>query len=182
MSAMYGRLLGVLVGRFDVDLAEITPDTTFDDLGMDSLYLVELFLVVHAELGVAVGEEAARPGDTVGAVAEVLARRAGKEGVAPVVTAGSGGPAQGPDPVRGRASAGAPEPVGGPDPVRAPTPVRAPAPTRSRTTRAAPARTTRAAPPRTPRPAPAPAPPPAADRTGPAPAAPSRPVLPTPAS
>lgn len=83
MSAMYGRLVGLLVDRFDVDPAELAPDTTFDDLDMDSLHLLELFLVVHAELGVAVGEHTSTPRDTIGAVAEVLARRAGPGAPAP---------------------------------------------------------------------------------------------------
>ncbi|WP_051811208.1 hypothetical protein [Streptomyces alboflavus] len=48
MSAMHGRLVGLLVDRFDVDPAELAPGTTFDDLDTDSPHLLEQFLVVHA--------------------------------------------------------------------------------------------------------------------------------------
>ncbi|WP_338896087.1 phosphopantetheine-binding protein [Streptomyces sp. TG1A-60] len=72
MSVMYGRLVDLLVDRFEVDRAEIGPDTTFEDLDMDSLFLVELLLVIQSEFGVAVDDDAASPGDTITAVAELL--------------------------------------------------------------------------------------------------------------
>ncbi|MFJ9538355.1 acyl carrier protein [Streptomyces sp. NPDC101225] len=74
MSAMYGRLVDLLVGRFEVDRAEIGPDTTFEDLDMDSLFLVELLLVIQSEFGVPVDDDAASPGDTITQVAELLER------------------------------------------------------------------------------------------------------------
>ncbi|MFR0356213.1 acyl carrier protein [Streptomyces sediminimaris] len=74
MSAMYGRLVDLLVGRFEVDRAEIGPDTTFEDLDMDSLFLVELLLVIQSEFGVQIDDDAASPGDTVAQVAELLER------------------------------------------------------------------------------------------------------------
>ncbi|MFG1667010.1 acyl carrier protein [Streptomyces sp. Y7] len=75
MSAMYGRLVGLLVDRFEVDRAEIGPDTTFEDLDMDSLFLVELLLVIQSELGVHLDDDAASPGDTISQVAELLERQ-----------------------------------------------------------------------------------------------------------
>ncbi|WP_406175815.1 acyl carrier protein [Streptomyces sp. NBC_00996] len=74
MSAMYGRLVGLLVDRFEVDRAEIGPDTTFEDLDMDSLFLVELLLVIQSEFGVHIDDDAASPGDTITKVAELLER------------------------------------------------------------------------------------------------------------
>ncbi|MCX4911604.1 acyl carrier protein [Streptomyces sp. NBC_00878] len=72
MSVMYGRLVDLLVDRFEVDRTEISPDTTFEDLDMDSLFLVELLLVIQSDFGVAVDDDAASPGDTITAVAELL--------------------------------------------------------------------------------------------------------------
>ncbi|WP_203348141.1 acyl carrier protein [Streptomyces alboflavus] len=83
MSAMHGRLVGLLVDRFDVDPAELAPGTTFDDLDTDSPYLLEQFLVALAALGVAVGEHTSTPRGTIGAVVEVPARRAGPGAPAP---------------------------------------------------------------------------------------------------
>lgn len=75
MSVMYGRLVDLLVDRFEVDRAEIGPDTRFEDLDMDSLFLVELLLVIQSELGVTISDEAASPGDTIAAVAELIESR-----------------------------------------------------------------------------------------------------------
>jgi acyl carrier protein len=74
MSAMYDRLVGLLVDRFEVDRAEIGADTTFEELDMDSLFLVELLLVIQSEFGVQIEDDAASPGDTIGRVAEILER------------------------------------------------------------------------------------------------------------
>ncbi|MEE1943464.1 phosphopantetheine-binding protein, partial [Streptomyces sp. TRM 70361] len=76
-SATYDRLVDILVGRFEVDRAEIGPDTSFEDLDMDSLFLVELLLVVRSELGARIGDDDASPGDTVAAVAELIDSRTG---------------------------------------------------------------------------------------------------------
>jgi len=75
MSAMYGKLVDLLVDRFEVDRAEIGPDTRFEDLDMDSLFLVELLLVIQSELGVTISDEAASPSDTIAAVAEQIEAR-----------------------------------------------------------------------------------------------------------
>ncbi|MFD9905358.1 acyl carrier protein [Streptomyces sp. NPDC059063] len=72
MSATYDRLVDLLVDRFEVDRAEIGPDTKFEDLDMDSLFLVELLLVIKSEFEVDVAEDAASPGDTVASVAELI--------------------------------------------------------------------------------------------------------------
>jgi acyl carrier protein len=72
MSPMYDKLVDLLVNRFEVDRAEITPDVTFEDLEMDSLFLVELLLVVQSELGVKLREDTASPRDTIGRAAELI--------------------------------------------------------------------------------------------------------------
>jgi acyl carrier protein len=76
MAAMYDTLADILVNRFQVDRSEITPDVTFEDLEMDSLFLVELLLVVEKELGVKISDDAASPRDTIGRAAEVIDEQA----------------------------------------------------------------------------------------------------------
>lgn len=65
MSATYDKLVDLLVDRFAVDRAEIRPDVTFEELEMDSLFLVELLLVMQSEFGVKISEDAASPSDTI---------------------------------------------------------------------------------------------------------------------
>ncbi|MFF3459226.1 phosphopantetheine-binding protein [Streptomyces sp. NPDC002730] len=76
MTAMYDTLADILVNRFQVERSEIKPDVTFEDLEMDSLFLVELLLVVEKELGVKISDDAASPRDTIGRAAEVIEEQA----------------------------------------------------------------------------------------------------------
>ncbi|MBC6447896.1 phosphopantetheine-binding protein [Actinokineospora xionganensis] len=75
MSDMYDRLVDLLVTRFEVDRAEIKPGITFEDLEMDSLFLVELLLVVQSDLGVKLDEDSASPRDTIERAAELIAEQ-----------------------------------------------------------------------------------------------------------
>lgn len=65
MTAVYDKLAEVLVTRFEVDPAEIRPDVTFEDLEMDSLFLVELLVVLQSEMGASISEESATTHDTL---------------------------------------------------------------------------------------------------------------------
>lgn len=61
-------LYGLLVERFGVPEEELTPDTTFRDLDLDSLDLAELAVLVRKRYGVEVGaaDRSARIGDLAG--------------------------------------------------------------------------------------------------------------------
>ncbi|EWC62832.1 Acyl carrier protein [Actinokineospora spheciospongiae] len=72
-SPMYDTLVDLLVTRFEVDRAEISPEVTFEDLDMDSLFLVELLVVIQTETGVEISEDTASPRDTIGHAAEAIA-------------------------------------------------------------------------------------------------------------
>lgn len=72
MATMYETLADLLITRFDVEADEIRPDVTFEDLEMDSLFLVELLVVVQTEIGVSIDEDLASPRDTIGHVAELI--------------------------------------------------------------------------------------------------------------
>jgi acyl carrier protein len=65
MATTYERVRDLLVARFQVDPARISPGATFDELDMDSLFLVEFLLTANAEFGAHIEEDAATPRDTI---------------------------------------------------------------------------------------------------------------------
>ena len=75
MSDAYDRFVNLLVSRFEVEPDEVRPDATFEELEMDSLFLVELMLVVQQELGVKISEDDATPRSTIASVAELIESR-----------------------------------------------------------------------------------------------------------
>jgi acyl carrier protein len=72
MAAVYDTMVDLMVDRFEVDRAEIRPDISFEDLEMDSLFLVELLVVLQSELGVKLGDDVASPRDTLQRAAELI--------------------------------------------------------------------------------------------------------------
>ena len=49
---MFEKLAKFAAKQLDLDLAEITPDSTFESLGIDSLDVVEMVMDLESELGV----------------------------------------------------------------------------------------------------------------------------------
>ena len=49
---MYEKLVNFAVEHLDLDASEITPDATFETLGIDSLDVVEMIMDLESELGV----------------------------------------------------------------------------------------------------------------------------------
>jgi acyl carrier protein len=72
MSTMYESIVDLMVNRFEVDPGDISPDVTFEDLGVDSLFLVELLLEVQSTLGVPIPEDVATPRDSISRAAELI--------------------------------------------------------------------------------------------------------------
>ncbi|GHD88861.1 acyl carrier protein [Streptomyces naganishii] len=72
MSTTYDRLVDLMADHFAVDRAAIRPDVTFEELEMDSLFLVELLLAIQSEFGVRISEDAAVPTDTVAHAVELV--------------------------------------------------------------------------------------------------------------
>ncbi|MGH2408558.1 MAG: phosphopantetheine-binding protein [Candidatus Limnocylindrales bacterium] len=75
MSGMYDLLVDLLVNRFEVDRNDVRPEVTFDELEMDSLFLVELLLVLQSELGergALISEDVASPSDTIADAARLI--------------------------------------------------------------------------------------------------------------
>ncbi len=49
---MYEKLVAYAARQLDLDAGEITPDSTFESLGIDSLDIVEMIMDLESELGV----------------------------------------------------------------------------------------------------------------------------------
>ncbi|WOX17072.1 acyl carrier protein [Streptomyces sp. N50] len=52
MSAVYDHLVTTLSGKFEVPAATVRPDISYDELGLDSLAVMELFLTLQEEWAV----------------------------------------------------------------------------------------------------------------------------------
>ena len=49
---MYEKLVSYAARQLELDVDEITPDSTFESLGIDSLDIVEMIMDLETELGV----------------------------------------------------------------------------------------------------------------------------------
>ena len=49
---MYEKLVNFAAKQLELDPAEITPESTFESLGIDSLDIVEMIMDLESELGV----------------------------------------------------------------------------------------------------------------------------------
>jgi acyl carrier protein len=49
---IFGMIANALADRYGLDASEITPESTFESLGIDSLDIVEMIMDLETELGV----------------------------------------------------------------------------------------------------------------------------------
>ena len=49
---MYNKLVSYAARQLEIDASEITPDSTFESLGIDSLDIVEMVMDLESELGI----------------------------------------------------------------------------------------------------------------------------------
>jgi acyl carrier protein len=77
------RMKNVLAEQLDANAAELTENTSFvDDLGADSLAVVELVLAMEEAFGVAIPDDQAEKLRTVGDAVTYVMTHAGKKGMA----------------------------------------------------------------------------------------------------
>ncbi|MEW6659021.1 MAG: acyl carrier protein [Thermodesulfobacteriota bacterium] len=66
MGAVEEKVIDIIVDKLGVDKAEVTPEAVFvDDLGADSLDLVELIMAMEEEFGFEIADEEAEKMRTV---------------------------------------------------------------------------------------------------------------------
>lgn len=73
MSDVFERVKRIIVERLGVDEAEVTPEASFkDDLGADSLDVVELVMELEDEFDLEISDEDAEKITTVGEVVNYI--------------------------------------------------------------------------------------------------------------
>ncbi|MBO5891167.1 MAG: acyl carrier protein [Oscillospiraceae bacterium] len=68
---MYEKLVSYAAKQLDLDASEITPESTFESLGIDSLDVVEMIMDLESELGIELDLEDQRI-TTFGELAEFI--------------------------------------------------------------------------------------------------------------
>lgn len=66
------RVIGAIARSKRVDADQIRPETTFEELGMDSLDAIELLFEIEEEFDLTVEDEAVQGKETVGQVIEAV--------------------------------------------------------------------------------------------------------------
>ncbi len=78
MGAIDEKVIDIIVDKLGVDRSEATPEAVFvDDLGADSLDLVELIMAMEEEFGMEIADEDAEKLRTVQDVITFISARAG---------------------------------------------------------------------------------------------------------
>jgi acyl carrier protein len=74
---LYEKIKGVVVDQLGVEEDDISEDASFvDDLGADSLDIVELVMALEEEFGVSIPDEQAEKIKTVGDAVDFIAENA----------------------------------------------------------------------------------------------------------
>ena len=78
MGAIDEKVIDIIVDKLGVERSEDTPEAVFvDDLGADSLDLVELIMAMEEEFGMEIADEDAEKLRTVQDVISFISSRAG---------------------------------------------------------------------------------------------------------
>jgi acyl carrier protein len=77
MGAIEEKVIDIIVDKLGVERSEVTPEAVFvDDLGADSLDLVELIMAMEEEFGMEIADEEAEKLRTVQDVINFVTSRA----------------------------------------------------------------------------------------------------------
>lgn len=88
---IYTHLVEILEGTFELDAADIGPDVNlFEDLDLDSIDMVDMFVEIHALTGKRINAEVARSIRTVKDVVDLVERELAKPGEAAAADADEG--------------------------------------------------------------------------------------------
>ncbi len=80
MEEIKDKIKQIVIDRLDVDEDQITPDASFvEDLGADSLDIVELIMGIEEEFDIEIPDEDAEKLTTVGGALEYIKSKLGVE-------------------------------------------------------------------------------------------------------
>ncbi|MDP4152950.1 MAG: acyl carrier protein [Bacillota bacterium] len=72
---IFEKLKKIIAEQFSADEEELTPETRFEDLGADSLDLVELVMAIEEEFDIQVDDEDVDSMSTIGDAVEYIKER-----------------------------------------------------------------------------------------------------------
>lgn len=75
-ETVFGKLRSMLADQLGIEEEEITAESTFEDLGADSLDIVELVMAIEQEWDMEIPDEAAEDIKTVGDAVNYIVRHA----------------------------------------------------------------------------------------------------------
>ena len=75
MSAVVDQIVDILVEKFALPRAALTPDAEFESLNLDSLVLTELTVILQGRFGIPIDESEVTGARTIGEVAALLSAK-----------------------------------------------------------------------------------------------------------
>ena len=76
---IFEKLKAIVVDKLSVDENEVTMEATFEDLGADSLDIVEIVMALEEEFDIEISDDEAEQAKTVGDVVNYLVTVVGKD-------------------------------------------------------------------------------------------------------
>lgn len=76
---IFDKVKKIIVEKLSVDSTEVTPDASFEDLGADSLDIVEIVMALEEEFDIEISDEEAENAKSVGDVVKYLNSLLGEE-------------------------------------------------------------------------------------------------------
>ena len=71
---IFKKVVEIVADKLDIDAKEITPETTFEDLGADSLDIVELVMALEEEFDLEISDDDADKISSIGDAVATLKR------------------------------------------------------------------------------------------------------------
>lgn len=76
---IFEKLKAIVVDKLSVDENEVTMEATFEDLGADSLDIVEIIMALEEEFDIEISDDEAEQAKTVGDVVNYLVTVVGED-------------------------------------------------------------------------------------------------------
>lgn len=76
---IFEKLQAIIVDKLSVDADEVTLDSSFEDLGADSLDIVEIVMALEEEFDIEISDDEAEQAKSVGDVVNYLTTVVGEE-------------------------------------------------------------------------------------------------------